>query len=70
MFFTRIRVYDLNNSGLLDAVLRELPDMCETFTCYPKEGLIIVQSSQGAIQIEDGLRARSINMEHMICKMI
>lgn len=70
MFHTRIRVYDLNNAGLLDAVLQELPDMCDSFTCYPKEGLIIAQSTQSPTDLVDELKARKINTEHITFTMI
>ena len=68
-FYTRIRVHDLNHAGLLDAVLRELPDLCDSFTCYPKEGLIIVQG-RFAGDLQDDLNFRHINTEHIVIKDI
>lgn len=71
MFITRIRVHDLNGSGLFDAVLRELPDMCDHFTCYPGERMFICSSSKySAIDYLDELRARRINTEHVVAKML
>ena len=70
MFISRIRVFALNNDVLFDAVLRELPDLCDSFTCYPKEQMFIVQSSQSAVDLCDSLRMRSINTEQIGVKML
>lgn len=71
MFITRIRVHDLNGSGLFDAVLRELTDMCDHFTCYPSESMFICASSKySAIDLIDELRGRRINTEHVVAKLL
>lgn len=71
-YITRIRVHDLNNAGLLDAILPELTDMCNSFTCYPKEGIIIADTpaNYGGQDLIDTLRARRINVEHVVAKVL
>ena len=71
MFITRIRVHELNGNGLFDAVLRELPDLCVSFVCYPSERMFIVQAmGNSAKDLTDLLRMRGINTEHVIAKML
>ena len=42
MYITKISV-DKSNPGLFENVLRELVDICEQFTCYSKEMVVICQ---------------------------
>ena len=68
MFITRIRVH---GEDLFEAVLRELVDMCDSFTCYPSERMFICQSSKNsAVDYIDLLRMRRINTENIVSKML
>lgn len=68
---TQIRVHSLNTTELFPAVLREITDLCDNFTCYPAEEMLIVQSNQNsATDIADILRMRGLNTEHIVCKML
>lgn len=71
MFITRIRVHEPNENGLFDAVLHEITDLCDSFTCYPSEKMIICQSNRNAgSDYTDALRARGLNVEHIIQKLL
>lgn len=69
MFITRIRVHDTHNSSTFDAVLRELSDLCDSFTCYPKEQMFIIPNKDPH-DIIDSLRARNINTDNVVGIML
>ena len=71
MFITRIRVHDLEDAQLFQSVLREIPELCASFVCYPSEKMFIAQSAiNSAMDIIDLLRMRGINTENVIAKML
>ena len=71
MFITRISVHDYRDNTLFDAVLRELPDLCDSFVCYPSNKVFICQSRKNAgVDYEDILRWKKINVDHIVFDLI
>ena len=49
-----------------DAVLLELPSLCDSFTCYPSEHLFIVSSEKYAgVDFKDAFNARKLNTQNI-----
>jgi len=54
-----------------DAVLLELPSLCDSFTCYPSEHLFIVSSERYAgVDFTDAFNARKLNTDYISVSLI
>lgn len=71
IYVTKIRTHEQDGDSLFNAVLQELPSLCDSFTCIPSERMFICQShSNAGHDYTDAFLMRKLNVENIAITLL